>query len=142
MPAQGLGMARLLLIFDLVLLALTIVLIVALTRIPGRYRRLTRRGIARSSSLAWRIGLVAALHVMWPLLLYVGLEVPYWIMLVLLQPDLVNWLYAVAAVLSLKGVLEIALAWRVFRRTPAPDPAAGLGSSSPRAVPAWRRPLV
>jgi CubicO group peptidase (beta-lactamase class C family) len=118
MPAQGLGVARLALMFDLVLLALTIALVVALARIPGRYRRLTRRGIASSSSLAWRIGLVAALHFVWPLLLlYAALKVPNWILFVLFLPDLVYWLQAVALVVFIKGLLEIALLWRVFRQT-------------------------
>jgi hypothetical protein len=32
----------------------------------------------------------------------------------LYQPDVVLWLESVAAVVFLKGVLEITLAWRVF----------------------------
>jgi len=118
MPMPGLGQRRVPLIFDLVILGLTGALVLSLARIPGRYKRLAQRGIVSRSSLARLSGRTALYHFTGPLaLLYVGLEVPYWIMLVLLQPDLVNWLYAVAAVLSLKGVLEIALAWRVFRHT-------------------------
>ena len=124
MPAQGLGVARLALMFDLVLLALTIALVVALARIPGRYRRLTRRGIASASSLAWRIGLVAALHFVWPLLLlYAALKVPNWILFVLFLPDLVYWLEVVAAIVFLKGWLELALLWRAFRQA-RPRPMA------------------
>jgi hypothetical protein len=33
------------------------------------------------------------------------------------QPDVIYWLYSVAAVVLLKGVLEIALNWRVFKET-------------------------
>jgi hypothetical protein len=65
-----------------------------------------------------RSGVVALLHFAWPLLLlYVVLRVPYWILVVLFQPDLTYWLEAVAAVVFLKGLLEIALIWRVVRRT-------------------------
>jgi hypothetical protein len=35
-------------------------------------------------------------------------------MLVLYQPDLVLWLQSVAAAVFIKGLVEIALAWRVF----------------------------
>jgi hypothetical protein len=38
-------------------------------------------------------------------------------MIALFQPDLGTWLKAVALVVSLKGLLEIALGWRVFRQT-------------------------
>jgi CubicO group peptidase (beta-lactamase class C family) len=118
MPMQGPGQRRVSLIFDLVILGLTGALVLSLARIPGRYKRLAQRGIASRSSLARLSGRTAIFHFTGPLaLLYVGLAVPYWILLVLYQPDLVNWLYAVAAVVSLKGVLEIALAWRVFRQT-------------------------
>jgi hypothetical protein len=112
------GQRRVSLIFDLVILGLTGALVLALARVPGWYQRLAQRGIASRSSLARLSGRTALSHFTGPLaLLYMVLAVPYWIMLVLYQPDLVNWLYAVAAVVSLKGVLKIALAWRVFRQT-------------------------
>jgi CubicO group peptidase (beta-lactamase class C family) len=118
MPMPGPGQRRVSLIFDLVILGLTGALALSLARIPRRYKRLAQRGIVSRSSLARLSGRTAIYHFTVPVALpYVGLEIPYWIMLVLLQPDLVNWLYAVAAVLSLKGVLEIALAWCVFRHT-------------------------
>jgi CubicO group peptidase (beta-lactamase class C family) len=118
LPRQGPGQRRVSLIFDLVLLGLSGALVLSLARIPGWYKRLAQRGIGSHSSLARLSTRTALLHFTGPLaLLYVVLKVPYWILLVLLQPDLVNWLYGAAGVLSLKGVLEIALAWRVFRRT-------------------------
>jgi hypothetical protein len=118
MPLPGPGQRRVSLIFDLVILGLSGALLLSLARIPGRYKRLSQRGIGSRSSLARLSTRTAILHFTGPFaLLYVGLQVPYWILLVLLQPDLVNWLYGAAAVLSLKGVLEIALIWRVFRRT-------------------------
>jgi CubicO group peptidase (beta-lactamase class C family) len=115
MPRQGLGQRRVALIVDLVVLGLTGALILSLVRIPEWYGQLAMHGIASWSDLAWRSGLIAILHFACPLaLLYVVLKVPSWIMLVLYQPDLVIWLESVAAVVSLKGLLEIALAWRVF----------------------------
>jgi CubicO group peptidase (beta-lactamase class C family) len=92
-PMPGPGQRRVSLIFDLVILGLTGALVLSLARIPGWYKRLAQRGIVSRSRLARLCGRTAILHFTGPLtLLYVGLEVPYWIMLVLLQPDLVNWL--------------------------------------------------
>jgi hypothetical protein len=45
------------------------------------------------------------------------LNVPYRIILSLYQPDLVIWLESVVAAVFLKGVLEMALAWRVFSQS-------------------------
>jgi CubicO group peptidase (beta-lactamase class C family) len=118
LPEQGLGIGWLSLSFDLVVLALTIVLVLSLARMPGRHRRLAQRGIARWSALAWHSILFAVLHFAWPLVvLYLALNVPDWKVLVVYQPDLGYWLAAVALVVFLKGWLELALAWRVFRHT-------------------------
>ncbi len=117
-PEQGPGIRRLYLIFDLVLLALTIVLVISLARIPGRYQRLAQRGIASRSGVMWRSGLAAVLHFAWPLfVLYLALKVLAWKVFVIYQSDLRYWLEAVAMVVFLKGLLEIALIWRVFRQT-------------------------
>jgi CubicO group peptidase (beta-lactamase class C family) len=95
LPEQGLGIGRLSLIYTLVVLALTTVLIRSLARIPGRYRRLTQRGIYRLSSLVWRSGLAAVLHFAWPLLiLYLALKVPAWKVIAIMVPDLGYWLEA------------------------------------------------
>jgi CubicO group peptidase (beta-lactamase class C family) len=118
LPDQGLGIGWLTLIFDLVVLALTIVLVLRLSWMPRRYRRLAQRGIARWSDLAWRSMLLAVLHFAWPfVVLYLALGVPDWKVLVLYQPDLGYWLEAVALVVFLKGWLELALIFRVFRHT-------------------------
>lgn len=118
LPDQGLGIARVSLIFDLLVLALTGVLVFAFARMPRRYRRLAQRGIAQWSELARRSGWVAALHFAWPLaLLYVALTVPEWKELIWFQPDLTYWLSAVAALVTLKGVIELALLWRIFEHT-------------------------
>lgn len=64
------------------------------------------------------VGGIAILHFLWPLaLLYVALKIPYWIILSLYQPNLVVLLESVAAVVFLRGVLQIALAWRVFSQS-------------------------
>lgn len=115
MPRQGLGQRRVSLIFNLVILGLTGALVLSLARIPEWYENLAQHGIASWSDLAWRSGLIAIAHFTWPLaLLWVVRKVPYWVMAVLYQPDLVAWLKSAAAVMSLKGLLEIALAWQVF----------------------------
>jgi CubicO group peptidase (beta-lactamase class C family) len=117
LPDQGVGIARISFIFDLLILALTGVLALALVRMPRRYRRLAQRGIAQWSDLARRSGLVAALHFVWPAaLLYVALTVPEWKELVWFQPDFTYWLSAVAALVTLKGAGELALTWRVFEQ--------------------------
>ena len=97
------------------ILGLTGALILSVARIPEWYEQLAMHRIASWSDLIWRIGLIAILHFTWPLaLLYVVLKIPYWIIISLYQPDLIIWLESMAAVVSLKGLLEIALAWWVF----------------------------
>jgi CubicO group peptidase (beta-lactamase class C family) len=147
LPEQGLRIERSTLIFDLVILALTVVLILSLARMPGRYRRLARRGIARRSDLAWRSGLAALLHFAWPAgVLYLALDVPAWRAYVMLfQPDLGYWLEAVAAVVALKGVIEIALLWRVFRQAHQSHALQAPSTSLPGgrgALPPGRRTAV
>jgi hypothetical protein len=44
----------------------------------------------------------------------VALTLPEWKELVWSQPDLIYWLSAVAALVTLKGAAELALSWRVF----------------------------
>ncbi|MGZ3602858.1 MAG: hypothetical protein ACXVDF_23330, partial [Ktedonobacterales bacterium] len=115
LPNQGLGIARVSLIFDLLVLALTGVLVLALVRMPRRYRRLAQRGLTQWSDLARRSGWIAALHFAWPAaLLYLALTLPEWKEFVWFQPDLTYWLSAVAMLVTLKGGIELALAWRVF----------------------------
>jgi CubicO group peptidase (beta-lactamase class C family) len=115
LPRPGPGQRRVALIVDLVVLVLTGALILSLVRIPEWYGGLAMHGIASPSDLTWRVGLIAIVHFIWPLaLLYVVLKIPYWIIISLYQPDLIIWLELVAAVVFLKGLLQIALAWRVF----------------------------
>ncbi len=114
-PGQGLGQRRVSLIFDLLILGLTSVLVLSLARIPAWYDQLVQYGIVSLSGLVWRIGLIAILHFTLPLaLLYLVLKVPTWRMAVLYQPDLAIWLKSTAAVVFLKGLLEISLVWLVF----------------------------
>jgi hypothetical protein len=117
LPSAGPGQRRIALIVDLVILLLTGALILSLVRIPDWYGGLALHGIPNISDLAWRVGGIAILHFLWPLaLLYVAVKVPYWIIISLYQPDLILWLESAAAVVFLKGLIEITLAWRVFSR--------------------------
>lgn len=112
LPNQGPGIERISLIYDLLVLALTAVLVLAFVRMPRRYRRLAQR-----SDLARRSGWIAALHFAWPAaLLYLALTLPEWKEFVWFQPDLTSWLSAVAALVTLKGGIELALVWRVFEQ--------------------------
>ena len=122
LPSPGPGHERLTLIFNLVILALTGVLVMSLARIPGRYRRLARRGTASRSTLRWHIVRIALLHFALPIaILYLALGVPIWKVIAEFQPDLAYWLYAAAIVLFLAGLVETALLRKVFRRTPEPQ---------------------
>ncbi len=51
------------------------------------------------------------------IVLYLALKVLAWKVFVIYQSDLRYWLEAVTMVVFLKGLLEIALIWRVFRQT-------------------------
>lgn len=118
LPNQGLGIARISLIEDLLVLALTGVLVLALARMPRRYRRSAQRGIAQWPEQARRSSWIAALHFAWPAaLFYLALTLPEWKELVWFQPDLAYWLSAVATLVALKGGIELALIWRVFGQT-------------------------
>jgi hypothetical protein len=115
MPAQGPGQRRVALIVYLVVLGLTGALVLSLVRIPDWYGGLAMHRISSPSALAWQVAGIAILHFIWPLaLLYVALKLPYWIIISLYQPDLILWLESVATLVFLKGILQIALAWRVF----------------------------
>jgi CubicO group peptidase (beta-lactamase class C family) len=118
LPSTGPGHELLTLLFDLAILALTGALVMSLARVRGRHRRLAQRGIATWSDLAGHSGLAAVSNFALPAaVLYLSLNVPAWKVIVLFQPDLGYWLDAVALVLFLKGLLELALLGRVFSRT-------------------------
>lgn len=118
-PEQGLGHGRLYLIFNLILLTLTVALLISLARMPGWYQQLAQHGIAGWSNLAWRTALISILHLMWPLfILYLNLRVIAWKVYVMMyQPDLGYWVNAFALTVLVKGLIEIALAFRVFLQT-------------------------
>jgi hypothetical protein len=117
LPDQGRGIRRLYLLFDLVILALTVLLVISFLRIRHRYQRwrtANRRGFGRHSVVK------AVTHFTLPLLLtYLWVKVTFWQMLAIFQPDLVYWLVAVAAALFVKGVIEITLMSRAFRERSA-----------------------
>jgi len=113
-PDQGIRLERLNLIVYLLVAALTVALIISVSRIPSRYRQLAARGFQSESSFVRRIGTTAALHFVWPLaLLVVALTASYWVLIVMFQPDIVYWAAAVAVVVFLKGVLEVTIASRI-----------------------------
>ena len=128
LPGQGIGIRRLSIIFDLLILGLSGALIFSLARIPGWRKRLARGGIASQSDLIRLGGKTALLHFSGPLaLLYIARAVPGWIIFVMFQPDLVSWLITAAGLLALEGLVKIGLIWSVFRQTaPEPYPAPGL----------------
>ncbi len=118
LPGQGIGIQRLTLIFNLLILGLTGLMVASFARIPRRNRRLKRRGIAGRSDLYRLTEKTLTIHFVWPsILLAVALWLPNWIIIALFQPDFVIWLYIMAALIALKGLLEIALSWRMFRKT-------------------------
>ena len=122
LPDQGPGHERLTLLFNLAVVALTGALVISLARIPGRYRRLARRGIASRSSLLWHTVRIVLLRFALAIaVLYLVLEVPAWKVIALFQPDLAYWLYVVAIVLLIAGLFEIALLRKVFKPTPQPQ---------------------
>jgi len=117
LPGQGIGIGRLSIIFDLLILGLSGALIYSLARIPAWRERLARRGIAGGSDLLRLGGKTALLHFTGPLaLLYIVRAVPGWIIFTMFQPDLVIWLYTAAGLLALEGLVKIGLIWNVFRR--------------------------
>jgi CubicO group peptidase (beta-lactamase class C family) len=119
LPEQGRGIRKSYIIFDVAILALSVLLIIFLMRISKRYQKLKRIGIATRSHFLRRIGLVSVLHFAWPLLvLYLALKALLWKVLTMFQPDLVYWLEIVAMVVFLKGLLEIMLTRHIFRQSP------------------------
>jgi CubicO group peptidase (beta-lactamase class C family) len=119
LPDQGPGIGLLTIIFDAILFLFTAVLTIMLARIPRRYRRLRQRGIPDRAVFLRRIATIALLHFVWPLLiLYIALEMIGWkVQMMMLQPDLGYWLETVAAIIFVKGMIELALAWQVFGLT-------------------------
>ena len=117
LPDQGRGIRRLYITFDIVILALTVVLMISLLRIPRRFRVLRRRGIPNRSAFVLRAVVTAVLHLVWPLvLLYLVLRVIDWrVILFLYEPDLGYWLSVGALIVFLNDLLELTLLQRIFR---------------------------
>lgn len=116
LPDQGRGKRQSYVIFDLVILILTALLVISLLRIPRRYQRLGQLGITNWWSVSWRSVLVAVLNFTVPVvIIYVMMKVLLWQVLKMFQPDLIYWLEAVAVVLFVKGVVEMALLASVLR---------------------------
>ena len=117
LPSEGIGHRRLTLIFDLMIALLSVALVISLMRIRVRHRRMARQGIPGRASLWSRIAFALVLNLTLPVaLVYLWLAAPAWRAFALFQPDLLYWLYAVAVVLFIKGVLELLFIGRVYRQ--------------------------
>jgi len=104
MPDQGRGIRNLYLGFDLLIGMFTVLLVISIVRMRPRYHRLKEQGITKWS-VVWAIA-----HFAVPLfVLYLTVKVFFWKVLRMLQPDFYYWLTAVAIVLFLKGLIEIAM---------------------------------
>ncbi len=129
LPDQGPGIRLLTVVFDIILLAFTVMLVIALARMPRRfqrYRQLAQRGIPGRAVFLRRIVPIALLHFVFPVfILYLALYVIAWkVYVMMLQPDLGYWLLTVAAIVFLKGLVELAMAWYVFTHAPPNQHAA------------------
>ena len=118
LPDQGWGRRRLTIIFDAVILVLTSLLIAAVARIPGRWRKLARQGITLRPDLVRRGLRIGALHFIWPVLvLCLWLKVLFFrVNVMMFQPDLTYWLAISGAMVFVKGLLEFAQLARVYQR--------------------------
>ena len=110
LPDQGRGIHKLYLIFDLVLLMLTVLLVISIARMRRRYQRWKEQGIT-----GWSVLSVLANFIVPVLVLYLTIAVLFWRVLEMFEPDFYYWLNAVAIVLFVKGVIEVAMISSVFR---------------------------
>ena len=117
LPKQGIGIRNLYIIFDVVILGLTLLLIISLMRISRRYQKLKQHGIPTRSEFIWHITQISLLHFVWPLaVLYLLIKVLFWKILTMFQPDLIYWMEIVAVIVFVKGLFELLLTWQVFRQ--------------------------
>ena len=137
-PSDAPGHERLTLLFDLAIAVLTAALVRSVARIPVRFRRLAERGPSNWVRLTLHIGRVALLNLALPAVMsYLVLAVPAWPAFALFEPDLACWLYAVAGVLVIKALLELALLGILFRRHPSsrpPSPPISVQSARRRTM--------
>jgi NADH dehydrogenase len=115
---QGIGYQRLTLVTDVVLALLSIAVLMSLARIRRRHRRMAQHGIASRFDLWSRIAFAVVLDfTLLIVLIYLAVVVPAWPATVQIQPAIEIWLWAVAAVLSFTGVLEVLFIAHVYRQT-------------------------
>jgi hypothetical protein len=126
LPDQGWGKRRLTIIFDAVILVLTSLLIAAVARIPARWRTLARQGSPLRPDVVRRGLRIAALHFIWPVLvLYLWLGVLFFrVNVVMFQPDLTYWLAISAAIVFIKGILELVRLGLAYRSGRPVEPRA------------------
>lgn len=118
LPDPGIGHRRLTIIFDIVIGLLTIALIILLARTRRWHRRMEQQGIAGRSELWTRVAMVVVFDLaLLVVLLYLTFAVPAWRAMLLFEPDFGVWLWMIAIVLFIKGILDLALIGRVYRHT-------------------------
>lgn len=116
LPYEGPGHETLTVFFDLVIAGLTILLVISLARLPRNLRRIARAAIVtRGDKIRHCVSMVTRNFVLPIVMLYLTLWSPAWKVLAEFQPDLACWLYIVALVLAVKGVIELWNTARVFR---------------------------
>lgn len=115
LPDQGRGHERLTLAFNLVVLVLTMLVVALLRRSMQRLRGQQAVDAASRAGSARHRALVAAGYFAFPAVVaYLACCVAPWRAIAMFQPDLAWWLYTVAIVLFLRGVLEL---WSAGRST-------------------------
>src|SRR5215510_11714753 len=103
MPHSGIGHQRLTLLFDGLVVLLTIALLLSLVGVRRRHRQMVQKGIASRSELWSRLTTALLVNFALPsVLLYLTFFVPGWKTLSRLQPHLGFWLAASARVLCIK----------------------------------------
>ncbi len=113
-PKQGIGIRNLYILFDILILTLTVLLIVSLRGISQRYQKLKQHGMPTRSGFIRRISQISMLHFAWPLLVwYLSINALLWKVLTMFQPDLIYWVEIVAVIVFVKGLLEVFLVVRV-----------------------------
>lgn len=106
-PPKGIGHERLTLIFNVVILLLTVALVISLIRLPKKWQRLAQPGRLSRTAVVRHVTIAAIVNFTLAVVLLSLARAPAWGMIAAFQPDLVYWLYAVAIVLVLRGLAEI-----------------------------------
>ena len=118
LPDKVMGPTQIYWIVNIVLFLLSLWLIISLVSLTKRYQKLYERSISGESLLLRHFFIVLILDFSWTgaVLLTVAAGIPLWKVLKLFQPDLIIWLTVVAIIILLKGIVEMVLLFRIFKR--------------------------